>query len=101
MAAREYMIEFRQKHGINLRDMARACGISQQLLSMLEYSAREVTHPEIAERVGKKYRLTKAQIEGMKPENYRVDSPNYDPNRYRALPDMVIVPKSKKEASHE
>lgn len=89
MAARETMIEFRRKHNITLRDMARACGISATLLGMLESSDQEVTHPEIAKRVGKRYQLTKEQIEGMKPENYRKGSPNYDPNRYRAPADMI------------
>lgn len=83
MAAREYMIEFRQRMGVDMRSMARACKVSQTLLAMRESNDKEVTHPVIAERVGKKYKLTKEQIEGMKPENYRKSSPNYDPNRYR------------------
>lgn len=89
MAPRKYMIEFRQKHDIDLQTMARVCGVSQTLISMLEADDKAVTHPLFVERIGKKYRLTKAQIEGMLPENYRKSSPNYDPDRYKAIPNSV------------
>lgn len=94
MAPREYMIEFRREFNVDLRRMARLCGISQTLLAMLESNDKEVTHPVIAERVGKKYRLTKKQIEGMKPENYRKSSPNYDPDRFKEIPGKVITVKT-------
>lgn len=82
MAAREYMVEFREKRGIDLQRMARVCGVSTTLLAMLEGCDEEVTHPRIAERIGKKYKLTQAQIEGMKPKNYRKNNPEYNPDRY-------------------
>lgn len=85
MAAREYMIEFRKKMGVDLRTMARQCRVSMTLLSWLETSDKEVTHPLIAERIGKKYKLTGAQIEGLMPENHRKSSPNYNPDKYRVI----------------
>lgn len=89
MAAREYMIEYRKSLRKDIREMAAVCNVSTTLLSMLENNDREVTHPKIAETIGKKYHLTKKQIEGMKPENYRKGSPEYNPNKYRAMPDMI------------
>lgn len=89
MARREYMIEFRKKRCLTFETMAKVCKVSKTLLSMIEASEDVVTHPNIARRIGEKYRLTEAQIEGMMPENYRPSSPEYDPNKYRALEDMI------------
>lgn len=80
---REYMIQFREKNGIDLMHMAKKCKISRTLLEMLEASDQEVTHPKIAERVSKAYKLNKEQAEGLLPENYRKSSPNYDPSLYK------------------
>lgn len=77
------MIEFRKRNGLTLDSMARICDCSKVLIDMLESSEKEVTHPDIAERVRKAYKLTPEQAEGLLPENYRKSSPNYDPNKYR------------------
>ena len=80
---RQYMIEFREKNGLTTLALARKCKISKTLLEMLEASDQEVTHPKIAERVRKAYKLTNEQYEGLMPEHYRKSSPNYDPNKYK------------------
>ena len=90
------MIEFRQKHNLTRKKMAVKCNISTTLLSMLEDSEYEVTHPKIAERVGRVYQLTLAQTESLMPEHYRKSSPNYDPDLYRRnkdeLKQITILP---------
>lgn len=80
---REYMIEFRAAHDLNIQAMAKKCKVSKGLLDMLESSDQEITHPKIAERVSRAYKLTRAQAESLVPEHYRKSSPNYDPDRYR------------------
>ncbi len=80
---REYMIQFRKKRGLSIQDMAKKCKISKTLLEMLEASEDVVTHPNIAERVRKAYKLTEKQYEGLMPEHHRKSSPNYNPDLYR------------------
>ena len=92
MAKREYMIKFRKEHDIDLQRMANVCKVSKKLLELLESDETSVTHPEIAEYIGEKYRLTKAQTEGLKPEHYRKDSPNYDPDKWRRWADETGFP---------
>ena len=86
---RIYMIEYRRKHKLSLKHMAEKCQISATLLSMLEECEHEVTHPKIAERIGKYYHLTLEQTEGLMPEHYRKSSPNYDPDLYRRNKDEL------------
>ena len=80
---REYMIQFREERGIEIQIMAKKCKISKTLLEMLEESDQEVTHPKIAECVGRAYKLNKQQIESLMPEHHRKSSPNYNPDLYR------------------
>ncbi len=80
---REYMIEFREKHGWTTLQMAKKCKTSKTLIGMLEASDQEVTHPNIAERVREAYKLTNEQYESLMPEHYRKSSPNYEPDKYR------------------
>lgn len=80
---RDYMIEYRKEHGIDIQRMAKKCRISKTLLRLLEENDQEVTHPNIAERVSRAYKLTKKQTEGLMPEHYRKSSPNYNPDLYR------------------
>ena len=86
---RLYMIEYRRKHKMSLRHMAEKCQISATLLSMLEKCDQEVTHPNIAERIGKQYHLSKKRTESLMPEHYRKSSPNYDPDLYRRNKDEL------------
>ena len=78
------MIQFREEHGIDILSMAKKCKISRTLLELLEGSDQDVTHPKIAEQIGKVYKLNKTQIEGLMPEHYRKSSPNYNPDLYRS-----------------
>ena len=79
---RDYMITHRESLGWSVEKMAKKLEISPFLLSMLEDDESSVTHPLIAKRVARAYKLTKEQRTMMLPENYR-PGPNYDPNRYK------------------
>lgn len=83
MAKRQFMIEYRRQNGLSQLDMAVKAKTSIRIIRMLEDCDQEVTHPSIAQRVGKAYKLTKEQTEGLMPEHYRKSSPNYDPDKYR------------------
>ena len=85
MPPRTYMIEYREKNGLDLLAMARRCKISRNLLEILESSEQEVTHYKIAERIGRAYHLTVKQTESLMPEHYRKSSPKYDPDKYRRI----------------
>ena len=97
---RHYMIDFRKKHNLSRKEMAAKCKTSTTLLSMLEDSEYEITHPKIAERIGKNYHLTLEQTESLMPEHYRKSSPNYDPDLYRRnkdeLKQITILPGRRK-----
>lgn len=80
---REYTIEYRKALQIDIQAMAKKCKISKGLLEMLEGCDQEVTHPNIAKRVSRAYKLTKQQAEGLMPEHYRKSSPNYNPDLYK------------------
>lgn len=80
---RDYMIRFREENGIDVQRMAQKCKVSKKLIEMLEISDQEVTHPKIAERIGRMYKLTKKQTESLMPEHHRKSSPNYNPDLYR------------------
>ena len=81
MTKREYMIEWREKRHVTLEIMAKAAECSEVLLENIELDDKYVTHPRIAERIAKAYKLTKKQYHSMIPENYRPGK-NYDPDRY-------------------
>lgn len=80
---RQYMIRNRERRGLTILEMAVKCSTAAHILTRLESCDQEITHPKIAARVGKAYRLTKKQTEGLMPEHYRPSSPNYDPNLHR------------------
>lgn len=80
---RNYMIEYRKSLDVSIQSMARRLKISKDLLTWLEENDQEVTHPNIAKRIGKMYKLTKEQTESLMPEHYRKSSPNYNPDLYR------------------
>ena len=95
---RVYMVEYREKHNLSIPEMARKCKTSSTLLIKLEECDQEITHPKIAERIGRQYKLTKKQTESLMPEHYRPSSPNYDPDLYRRnkdeLKQITILPGS-------
>lgn len=80
---RDFMIARRERMGADIQTMAKKCEISKSLLELLENSESDVTHPLIAERIGKVYKLTPKQIEELMPEHHRKTSPNYNPDLYR------------------
>lgn len=80
---REKMIAYRKSVGASIQQMARKCKCSVTLLRMIEGYNKEVTHPNIAERIGRAYRLTDAETEMLMPEHYRKSSPNYNPDLYK------------------
>lgn len=59
------MIAFRESCGFELETMAKICKCSPKLLAMLEANDAEVTHPKIARRIARAYRLTDEQRVGM------------------------------------
>lgn len=80
--SRDHMIEFRKKNAITLRQMAKVCQCSQTLLSILEESELDVTHPNIAKRITRAYCMSDEQYLDLIPRNYRPNDPNYDPEMY-------------------
>lgn len=72
------MKAYREKNGYSIEKMSRKSGASEVLLRMLERG--NVTHPKIAEQVGKAYKLSKEDIYELMPENYRPGD-HYDPER--------------------
>ena len=73
------MKAYREKNGYSIEAMSRKSGASAVLLRMLERG--NVTHPKIAEQVGKAYKLSKEDIYQLMPENYRPRD-GYDPDKY-------------------
>ena len=92
MSQRDYMVNYRKAINVELPIMAKACRVSTTLLKMLEECDAEVTHPNIAKRIGKKYKLTNLQIEALMPINYRKHGPAYNPDKYKLSEDFVSWP---------
>lgn len=79
LTVQEKMKAYREKNGYSIEKMSRKSGASETLLRMLERG--NVTHPKIAEQVGKAYRLSKEDIYELMPENYRPGD-RYDPEKF-------------------
>ena len=80
---REFMIRFREKYALTIQDMAKKSRVPKSLLELMEASDADYIHPNMAERIGKAYKLNREQIESLKPEHHRIASPNYNPNLYK------------------
>ena len=63
------MRAFREEYGIKFDEMARRCGVSGALLSRLEHDDW-ITHPKIAARICKEYRLTVDDYNAIVHEDY-------------------------------
>lgn len=98
---RQYMIDYREKNGIDLARMAQVCGCSQKLLELLEADDGVVTHPNIAKRVARAYRLTRKRAEELLPVNYRPSSPLYDPDRHKVDELSGALPEPPEEEDHD
>ena len=79
LTVQEKMKAYREKNGYSIEKMSRKSGASAVLLRMLERG--NVTHPKIAEQVGKAYKLSKEDIYELMPENYRPGE-KYEPDKY-------------------
>jgi DNA-binding XRE family transcriptional regulator len=71
MTPREYLIEARKATGLTREDAAFRLKISPFLYTMLERDDEWITHPNIALRVKKFFRLTVDQYETMVHEKHR------------------------------
>lgn len=65
--------------GLTLRAAAKKLQISESLLDMIENG--RVTHPNIAKRIQKLYKLTDEEYYQLIPENYRPGD-KYEPTKY-------------------
>lgn len=55
--------------------------VSVMLMNILEEGG--VTHPKLAEKIGKIYKMSNSEIEAMMPANYRKHGKKYDPDKYK------------------
>lgn len=83
--AAEQMKKYRIRHGYSIKDMSVKSGASVMLLKMLENG--HVTHPKIAEQVGKAYELTREETESLMPAIHRPNDPAYEPDKYKERAD--------------
>lgn len=72
MAKRDWLIAAREKQKQTVAQAAGALKISPTLLHWLEQNDDTITHPGIADRIQRKYRLTTEQRNDLVAEKYRV-----------------------------
>lgn len=87
MTVRERMKDWRERFGVTVGQMALRANCSTGLLIGVE--SGEVTHPNIAHRIGVAYGLTELETEELMPKNYRLHGGDYEPDRYVASPDRA------------
>lgn len=80
MTTREKMIKYRKENGLSYKVLSVKSGVNGYLLEMVENG--HVTHPSIAEKIGKAYKLTEKDIQELIPPNH-VKGKNYDPDKYK------------------
>lgn len=80
MDAREKMIKYRVDNNLSYEYISQKTGVSQGLISMIEDG--QVTHPVIAEKLKKFYKLTKLETEELLPKIRRKHDPEYEPDKY-------------------
>jgi len=85
MSAREKMIAWREEHQTTFTAIAKKVKISEALLDLVENG--HVTHPKIARRIQKFFKLTDEEYEELIPENHRMSSDKYDPTHYAPTED--------------
>lgn len=93
MNIREKMIKFREEHLLTIKDMADRCGVSNDIIGMVEKG--EVTHPTIVAKIAEGYGLTDLEAEELMPKNRRPHGPEYDPYKYVVEPPINISVKRK------
>lgn len=89
MTTREKMINYRKENGLSYKVLSAKSGVSGYLLEMVENG--HVTHPSIAEKIMKAYKLTQEDIKELIPPNH-IKGENYDPDKYK-VPEVDILAK--------
>lgn len=79
MTVQEKMKAYREEHRYTIKKMSQKSGASEVLLRMVEKG--NVTHPKIAEMIGKAYELNQEDVYELMPENYRPGE-HYNPDKY-------------------
>lgn len=79
--------------GLTLRAAAEKIDISEALLSLVENG--HVTHPNIAKRIKRYYKLTNEEYYQLIPENYRPGD-KYEPTKYVHWNDLPAKSKGEK-----
>lgn len=74
---------------------AQALNMSIGLLDMIKEG--EVTHPNIARRIGLYFGLSDEETEELMPEIHRPSSPNYEPDKFVATVDRNISLSAQRE----
>ena len=67
---------------------AKNVGVSYGLLWMIREG--DVTHPNIARRIGSYFGLTEDETEELMPEIHRPSSPEYEPDRFVSPVDRAL-----------
>lgn len=80
MNVREKMIKFREEHLLTIKDMADRCGVSNDIIGMVEKG--EVTHPLLVAKIAEAYGLTDLEAEELMPKCRRQHDPEYNPTKY-------------------
>lgn len=93
MNVREKMIKFREDHLLTIKDMSDRCGISNDIIGMVEKG--DVTHPFLVAKIAEAYGLTDLEAEELMPKNRRPHDPEYDPDKYVFEPGLHISVKEK------
>lgn len=82
MTAREKMIKYRKENNLSYKILSVKSGVNRYLLEMVENG--HVTHPAIAEKICKVYKLSKEDLLELIPSNH-VPGENYDPDKFKPL----------------
>lgn len=88
MTTREKMIALREENGLTPKQMGEKCGVSEVLIKMVEHG--EVTHPLIAKKLQKVYKLTNEEMKELIPKIHREGDPEYEPDKY--VPPEIKAP---------
>lgn len=90
---REKMEQYRKDNDISLKTMSRTTGVSSGLLALIE--GGYVTHPDIAKKIQKGYKLSDEEVEKLMPEIHRKSSDKYEPNKFKIEIDKtspIVIP---------
>ena len=86
---REWLIAAREKKELSINQAAFALKISPTLLTWLERGADTITHPGIAHRIRKFYKLTVEQRNDLVAEKHAISEKSGKSGKKRASYDLV------------